>query len=51
MLGAVLSEAVVFGFVTSESKLVVLRVKGVEGVCLPSDMSAVVFFISCGVVV
>lgn len=41
MLGAVVSEAVVLGFVsehikTSESKVVVLRVKG--AVCLASDM-------------
>ena len=58
MLGAVVSEAVVFGFVsehikTSETKVVVLRVKGVEAECFASDMSgtAVIFFVSFGDIV
>ena len=58
MLGAVMSEAVVFRSVsehikTPESKVVVLGVRGVEAVGLASDMSgiAVVFCVSFGDVV
>lgn len=56
MLGAVVSEAVVFGFVSEHiktSKVVVLGVKGVESVCLASDMSeiAAIFFVGFGDVV
>lgn len=43
MLGAVVSEAVVFGLVSQHFELtvVVLRVKGVEAVCLTSDVSGI----------
>lgn len=58
MLGAVVSEAVVFGSVsehikTPGSKVVVLGIRGVEAVCLASDMSVipVIFCVSFGDVV
>lgn len=58
ILGAVVTEAVVFGLVserikTSESQTVVLRAKGAEAVCLASHVSgiAVIFCASLGDVV
>lgn len=51
-----MSEAVVFGFVSEHiktSEVVVLRVKGIETVCLASDMSGIemIFFVSFGDIV